>query len=209
MGYKMKKSDFSLTGKVEEALVGNDFGSMVSRPVEKLQLIRGHGVKGDNHAGVRLADVRETELLSFGFPKGVEIANYREFSAVSAEELESIAQTMNLPSPIPHGCLGENLVLSGIPKFSELPCGTMMFFRKNEKQIRTAVLMVWAENMPCQHPGEAIQKHFPDIPGLARLFLKAAIGKRGVVGSIYVSGAIHVGDTAIIKIPRQRMYDIK
>lgn len=203
----MTRSAFELKGRVEAVLVAANFGSIVSTSVPKIQLIRGHGVRGDNHAGVRLADVRERQFLSFGFSKGVEIANHREFSAVSIEELAEVAQAMNLLEPIPHGCLGENLVLSGIPKLTELPTGTMLFFRKDEKQIRTAVLVVWSENTPCQGPGEAIQEKFPDIPGLARLFPKSAIGKRGIVGSIYASGNIHLGDTVIAKVPRQRIYN--
>ena len=204
--YKMTRSAFELKGRVEAVLVAVNFGSIASTPVRKIQLIRRHGVKGDNHAGVRLADVREREFLSFGFSKGVEIANHREFSAVSVEELGEVGQTMNLPKSIPYGCLGENLVLSGIPKLTELPAGTMLFFRKDEKQIRTAVLVVWSENMPCEGPGEAIQKEFPEVLGLARLFPKSAIGKRGVVGSIYASGNIHMGDTVVVKVPRQRIY---
>jgi len=203
----MTRSAFELKGRVEAVLVAANFGSILSTSVPKIQLICGHGVRGDNHAGVRLADVREREFLSFGFSKGVEIANHREFSAVSVEELAKVAQAMDLPKPIPHGCLGENLVLSGIPKLTELPTGTMLFFRKDEKQIRTAVLVVWSENTPCQGPGEAIQEKFPEISGLARLFPKSAIGKRGIVGSIYASGNIHAGDTVVAKIPHQQIYN--
>ncbi len=205
----MIKSAFELIGKVEAVLVATAFGASVSTPVQKIQLIRGHGVRGDNHVGVRLVDIREKELLSFGLPKGSEIANYREFSAVSLEELTEVSHAMNLPKAIPYGCLGENLVLSGIPKLTELPTGTLLFFRKDDNQIRSAVLIVWAENMPCQIPGEAIQEQFSEIPGIARIFPKSAIGKRGVVGSIYASGNVHAGDTVIVKIPRQRIYALE
>ena len=170
----MTRLAFELKGRVEAVLVAANFGSILSTSVPKIQLIRGHGVRGDNHAGVRLAEV---------------------------------AQAMNLSKPVPHGCLGENLVLSGIPRLTELPAGTMLFFRKDEKRIRTAVLMVWAENTPCQGPGEAIQEKFPEIPRLALLFPKSAIGKRGIVGSIYASGNIHAGDTVVAKVPRQRIYN--
>ncbi|MBS3902922.1 MAG: hypothetical protein KGZ30_00930 [Anaplasmataceae bacterium] len=208
---------FELQGRVEAVLVTSGsgsvisgtqgFGSLTTMPVPKIQMIRGHGIRGDRHAGVRLLDVREREMLAFGFRKGTEIANYREFSAVSMEELGEIALEMELPGgDIPFGSLGENLVMSGIPRFTELPTGTMLFFRKNEEQLRTAVLVVWAENKPCEGPGEAIQGQFPDIPNLASLFPKAAIGRRGVVGSIYASGSIHAGDTIIVKVPRQRIY---
>ncbi len=215
----MIKSAFALTGKVESVLVTSHngsvvsdtygIGSLVTTSVPKIQLIRGHGIRGDRHAGTRLVDIREREILSFGLPKGIEVANHREFSATSVEELAEIAHAMSLPEPISHGFLGENLVLSGIPKLSELPTGTMLFFRKDDKQTRSAVLVVWAENMPCQGPGEAIQEQFPDTRGLARLFPKAAMGKRGVVGSVYVSGNVHAGDTVIVKVPRQKVYSPK
>lgn len=203
----MEKKSFELRGRVEAVLVASAFGAKVSTSMKKIQAIRAHGIRGDAHAGTRLLDVRELELRKFGFSKGTEIANYREFSAVSLEEMAGIATAMNLPGPIPYGCLGENLVVSGIPKFTQLPTGTMLFFQKKETEKRTAVLVVWAENTPCQWPGEAIQSKFPDIQGLDRLFPKVAIGKRGVVGSVYVSGNISVGDTVIVRVPRQRMYD--
>jgi len=202
----MTSAAFKLEGRVEAVLVAANFDSSVSVPVQKIQLIREHGVGGDNHAGTRLADVRERELLSFGLPKGIEVANHRAFSAISAEELAEITEAMGLQESIPYGCLGENLVLSGIPEFSRLPTGTMLFFQKREKKPRTAVLMVWGENAPCKKPGEMIQEEFPDVEGLVRLFRRAAIGKRGVVGSIYVSGNVHAGDTVIVKVPNQRIY---
>ena len=203
----MVKEAFELHGRVESVLVAGKSGSIVSTPVKKIQVVRYHGVKGDSHAGVRLADARENELLSFGFSKGVEIANYREFSAVSVEELAAVSMAMDLPKPIAHGWLGENLVLSGVPKLTELPTGTFLFFRQDERQVRTAVLVVWGENTPCTLPGEVIQQHFPDLPKLASHFPKAAMGKRGIVGSVYCSGYIHEGDTVIVKIPQQRLYE--
>lgn len=203
----MTKEAFELHGRVESVLVAATFGSIVSTSAKKIQVVRYHGVKGDSHSGARLADAREKELLTFSFSKGVEIANYREFSAVSVEELVEVSTAMELPRPIPHGYLGENLVLSGIPKLTELPARTMLFFRKGESQTRTAVLVVWGENTPCRLPGEAIQQHFPDLPKLASRFPKAAIGKRGVVGSVYCSGYIHEGDEVVVRVPRQKIYE--
>lgn len=197
---------FTLNGHVDAVLVSNNTDSIISTPVEKIKLIKGYGIMGDNHAGPRLADSREKEIVSFGLPKGIEIANYREFSAISVEEFEETCNAMRLSKLIPYGLLGENLVISGIPKLTDLPPGTLLFFRKNESQIRTAVLAVWGENMPCLAPGKAIQEAFPDMPKLANMFPAAAIGKRGIVGSIYCSGTIHKGDEVIVKIKEQKIY---
>lgn len=130
----MIKERFELRGRVESVLVAATFGSIVSAPAKSIQVIRYHGVRGDNHSGIRLADVREKELLSFGFSEGVEIANYREFSAVSVEELAEVANSMDLPKPIPYGCLGENIVLSGIPKLTDYRNNVVLPERRKPNQ---------------------------------------------------------------------------
>jgi hypothetical protein len=202
---------FSLTGIVEAVLVGMTPGSHKSTMVKKISVVRDHGIKGDLHAGTRLMDSREDDLKDFGFRKGTEISNHRQFSAVSIEELTQICEGMNLPgATLPLGCLGENLVVSGIPRFTELPRGTMMFFRHGTKSdLRNAVLMIMKENAPCIAPGHEIQEMFPDFSNIASKFPKAAIGKRGVVGVVYSSGTIAVGDTVIVRIPAQRIYKIR
>lgn len=195
-----------IVGRVESVRLGLTPGSIVTTEQEKVSVILNHGFKGDSHAGARLADVREKALLEFGLPKGLEISNFREFSAVSTEELGQIAHNMGL-SLIPFGCLGENLVLSGIPMLSMLPPGTMLFFRKNAKELRTAALFVAGENTPCILPGQAIREAYPEASDkLAGTFVKAAIGLRGIVGKVYASGRIAVGDEVVVKVPAQRVW---
>ena len=201
------KDVFELEGRVEAVLIADQEGMLVSSEVSKIEVVLGLGVQGDVHSGTRVADVREVELLRFGISKGTEIVNHREFSAISVEELQEVARTMDLPKFIPYGSLCENLVVKDIPSFTELPSGTLLFFRSSTSQFRTAMLAVWRENGPCVQPGEAIQAHFPGIVGIAKRFPKAALGKRGVVGSVYCSGTIHAGDTIIASIPKQRIYD--
>jgi len=203
------KPAFEIRGRVEAVLIGMTHGSIATTRVQKIQVVRGHGVKGDGHAGARLCDAREKELLAFGFAKGIEIANHREFSAVSVEELEAISAALHAfgPVSVPYGALGENLGLAGIPKLTELPPRTLLFFRKPGGQPRSAVLAVWGENTPCIAPGEELQRLHPHAPGLASAFPKAAAGRRGIVGSVYASGVIHEGDEVVAKIPRQRIYD--
>lgn len=200
----MDISAFELTGRVEAVLVSRTPGSVVSDGAEKIKAIVGHGIKGDAHAGARLADAREKALIARGVPKGIQIANHREFSAVSLEELREIAEAMGIEG-IPFGCLGENLVVSGIPKLTALPAGTLLFFR-SDGAIRTTALCVWGENAPCIEPGRALQKRFPNEHGLAAKFPKAALGRRGIVGSVYCSGPIKEGDEIVVAVPRQRTY---
>lgn len=200
-----EQASFILKGKVKYVCAKTDPNNITASVYEKIQVIKNHGIKGDYHSGTRLADVREETLLSFGLPKGIEIANHREFSAISEEELEEIREAMKLSHDIPAGCLGENLCISGIPNFTSLPTGTLLFFQ-NGNQKRTAVLCIWAENTPCFLPGKAIQHFFPEIPHLDKVFPKVARGKRGIVGSVYCSGFIKKGDTVIAHIPKQKIY---
>jgi MOSC domain-containing protein YiiM len=204
-GLCMKKA-FELKGKVEAVLVANKIDSIVSVGVQKIQAIRYHGIKGDNHAGTRLTDVRERELLTFGIAKGTEIANHREFSATSFEVYAEISKNLGLLECLPIGLLGENMVFSGIPKMSELPSRSMIFFQKNKNELRSTVLVVWKVNNPCEVPGTEIEL-CTGIKDISNRFQKVAIGKRGIVGSVYCSGYIAEGDIVIVKIPKQKIYD--
>ena len=190
-------------GRVEAVLIATDPTSLKSTSVAKIEALHGYGMRHDKHAGPRLVDSRELVLRKFGIPRGTPIENHRQFSATSIEELDQIAAAMELGNlPIPPGSLGENVVVSGIPLFTKLPSGTLLFFKKGE-EIRTAVLAVWGENMPCPNPGEVIQEAFVEVAGVGRQFPKAALGRRGIVGSVYCSGMIHRGDEIIVYVPAQ------
>lgn len=192
----MKLEPFA-TGKVESTLV-TPFGSAcASRPVDRLRVIAGEGIQGDRHAGTRLSDARETVLQKIGVGKEVPIANVRQFSAISIEELEAIAKAMGTPGPIPNGTLGENLIVSGIPEFSLLPAGTLLTFAK-EGVNRKATLAVWGANPPCGIPHKSILRAFSAESAAfepKKAFGSAARGIRGVVGFVYCSGQIKPGDT--------------
>lgn len=180
--------------------------SVKSTPRDKIELHVRHGVRGDRHAGPRLADARDQDMLSAGLLKGTETANVRELSIVSLEELAGIASLMGLPERIPIGMLGENLVLSGIPRLTSLPPGTKLFFRSAKDRVRSAVIAVWGPNDPCVTAGGELELAFPDENNVAGRFVKAAVGKRGVVGFVYSSGFIAGGDTVIAHIPKQELY---
>lgn len=197
-----------LRGKVESVRLCLEPEQTHSKRAQKIEVVVGHGVKHDRHAGPRLACVRESEMLKFGFLKGTYIANHREWSAISTEELFEIAKQLKLSHPdLIHGCLGENLIFSGIPQMSKLPSGSLLFFQKDAAVKRTAILAVWRENGPCEIPGQNIQGLFPSKENLANNFQKAAYGRRGIVGSVYSSGFIHEGDTVIVIVPAQEIYN--
>jgi hypothetical protein len=202
----MRVKAFQLTGRVVKVLVASQYGSHLSVPAEKAKFIQGEGVLHDNHYGPRLLDIRDSVALRFGLPKGMESFNVRQWSAVSQEELDETAKLMKIPG-IDHGLLGENLVVSGIPRFTRLPTGTQFFFKGPNGELRSTILFVYSENAPCQIPGDAIQDRFADNKGLRASFIKNAKHRRGLVGFVIGSGFIKEGDTIVAEVPEQEYYE--
>lgn len=181
------------TGKVEAVLVGMWQTESKTIEVDSIKCFINEGIKGDKHSMGRLGDAREDAIKHFGLPKDIQVANMREFSAISVEELEEISKNMSLPERIPFGCLGENIVISGIGDFSKLPPNTQLFFETPTHQKRACSLLVCDRNNPCLEPGKNIAEYFADEK-LDTMFPKAAMGRRGLVGIVYTSGKIKVGD---------------
>ncbi len=166
------------------------------------------GVRGDRHAGrQRQINVRDKTLLAFGIPKDTPCAATRQVTAVSTEELASIARTLGIDGMIKLGSLGENLVITGIPRFTELPPGTFLCFKAPDGTVRAAVLAVWGENTPCVVVGTKVQEDFPNCPNITGRFVKAADRKRGLALFVMCGGAIKEGDTVVALIPEHRLYE--
>jgi MOSC domain-containing protein YiiM len=153
------------------------------------------GLEGESHSGlVRSSCVR----VRHQYTQGTEIRNTRQISIVSTEELAVIADTMGIDELKPEW-LGGNLVVSGIPDFSQIPPSTRMIFDGGTS------LVVDLENSPCKYPGEIIERHHP---GFGKLFAKAAVGRRGVTAWVEREGHITNGDSIRLYIPPQRIYSI-
>ena len=153
------------------------------------------GLQGESHSGlVRSSCVR----VRHQYPQGTEIRNTRQISIISTEELAIIADTMGIEELKPEW-LGANLLVSGIPSFSQIPPSTRMIFESG------ASLVVDLENSPCKYPGEIIDRHHP---GFGSLFAKAAVGRRGVTAWVEREGHINTGDSIRLYIPPQRIYEV-
>ena len=153
------------------------------------------GLQGESHSGlVRASCVR----VRHQYPQGTEIRNTRQISIVSTEELAVIAEDMGIAGLQPEW-LGANLLVSGIPRFSQIPPSTRMIFSGG------ASLVVDLENSPCKYPGEIIDRH---QPGFGKLFAKAAVVRRGVTAWVEREGRINTGDSIDLFIPPQRIYEV-
>jgi MOSC domain-containing protein YiiM len=155
------------------------------------------GFVGDRHAGLtRPADVRTP-----WFPKGTLVRNTRQLSIVSTEELALIAAALGLPQVL-SAWLGANLELAGVPRLTQLPPGTRLFFPED------ATLVVEGENEPCRKAGRALEAHHPEKTGLASRFVKAAHHQRGLVGWVERPGLIRPGDKVRLVLPKAVAYSL-
>ncbi len=146
------------------------------------------GFDGDSHTGLtRKSCVR----VKRQYEVGTIIRNTRQVSIVSIEELQEIANAMGLASIEPEW-LGANLCLSGIPDFTKIPPATRLLFSSG------ACLVIDVENEPCKYPAEIIEKHHP---GAGKLFVKSAVGIRGVTAWVERQGKIGKGDGVEVHVP--------
>ncbi|MGJ3261689.1 MAG: MOSC domain-containing protein [Salinarimonas sp.] len=157
---------------------GPDF---LTRAVPEAALVFG-GLAGDVHHGL----VRKADARTPWHKRGTEIANTRQVSLVSREELALVAETLGIPEVDP-AHLGANLVLTGVPELTATPPGTRLVFPSG------ATLFVTEANPPCRQPGRALAAAHGRAD-LELAFVKAAKGRRGLVALVEREGAIRTGD---------------
>ncbi len=190
----MEFERLSCDAKVVAVLRTQEGSDFVTQKAERLSLTLA-GIPGDRHSGFhKSAGVREKAL----YGKGTPIANHRQWSAVSSEELENIAENMRLLH-VEAEYLGANFVFSGIPDFTKLPSLSRIRIGKVPNQ---ATLVVYEENEPCRFPQEAMEKAGIEITG--QPFVKAAYRKRGLVGWVEKGARVLPGDPVEVFIPKRR-----
>jgi len=126
-------------------------------------------------------------------PKGTEIANVRQLSIVSVEELSRIAEACGLDRIDPVW-LGATVVVENLADFSHLPPSSRL------QGPDGVTLVVDMENRPCHLPAREIEK---DHPGAGKRFKAAAKGRRGVTAWVDRPGTLRLGDTLVLHIPDQ------
>lgn len=128
--------------------------------------------------------------------KGTPIANVRQVSIVSQEEIDEIASDLGLDSFDPRW-LGANIVVSGLADFSHIPPSARL-----QSENKTT-LIVDMQNQPCHQIGMTIER---DEPGKGKAFKDKAKGKRGVTAWIERPGQLALGDVLRLHIPSQRAW---
>lgn len=148
------------------------------------------GYSGEAHSGLtRQSCIRVAEQ----YEENTEIHNTRQFSILSAEELDLIAAEIGLDAFDP-GWVGASIIIKGIPDFTLIPPCSRLQFNKG------TTLTVDMENHPCLWPGKEIEK---EHPGKGKLFKPAANRRRGVTAWVEREGDINIGDSVRLHIPSQ------
>ncbi len=158
------------------------------------------GPVGDDHAGMtRELDGHDGDYVATSrLKKGHGIFNWRTWTAISIEEMYEVEHTLALK--IPGGCLLENIIICGIPGFSQLPPTSRLVFPKKDDGSQV-ILAVWEENGPCDGVGKRLQNHYPEQDKLSTRFIAAARHKRGVMGFVISEGYVENDDVVEVYPP--------
>lgn len=181
------------TGRVEALCING-------KPVEQITFAI-DGPINDDHRGFfrRLSghdgDYKRTSSLL----RGHEVFNWRSWTGLSKEELVYVESS--LACTIPPGTLLENITFSDIPNFSTLPPTSRLVFPYRPRNTASqCILAVWEQNGPCKTVGERVAEH-NRRHDLTDAFVRAAKGRRGVMGLVLAAGTVQLGDTVIVYPP--------
>lgn len=177
-----------IRGKVEALLITPE--SLPGKRVEEVD-VEWEGFVGDKHFGLTM----KAGTSQKPYPKGAQVRNVRQISIVSREELNEIAEALQIPRVEPDW-VGANMLVSGIPGLTKLPAGSRFYFEQG------VGIVIEGENMPCTTAGGSLQSQYPDRPEITTIFPKKAIGKRGLVAWVERPGVIRKGESVTVRLAK-------
>jgi hypothetical protein len=160
------------------------------------------GPTGDSHStGIRRLGGHDTAFFKTSKAKRDDwVFNWRSWTGLANEELQAVESVLRVGIPV--GCLLENIRFSGIGRFSDLPPTSRIVFPQREfgGEMQQVVLTIWEKNTPCHTVGKRLAEHHNDSD-LSSKFVRAAQGKRGVMGFVLTTGLVRVGDKVTVYPP--------
>lgn len=172
--------------------VADRAAALASEPLEAAELVWG-GIAGEAHGGVTRPSC--SRVLS-QHPRDTEIANVRQLSILSEEELAGIAAEMGLERLEP-AWLGASVAVKGLLDFTRLPPSSRL------QADSGATLVIDMENRPCQLPAKVIEAAHP---GFGKRFKPAAEGRRGVTAWVERPGRVVLGGRLRLHVPDQPVW---
>ncbi|SFA86721.1 hypothetical protein SAMN05421688_1310 [Poseidonocella pacifica] len=169
-----------------------DAPQIVTTPLKTMRLGFG-GYEGDVHSGVTRPSC--SRVLA-QHPKGTEIANVRQISIVSAEEMARIAEKIGVERLLPEW-IGASIVIEGLPDLSHLSPSARL------QGPDGVTLVVDMQNRPCKLPAITMK---PEAPEAAAKFKAAAEGLRGVTAWVERPGELEIGASLRLHLPDQRAW---
>jgi len=151
------------------------------------------GLLGEEHAGLTRPSCSR---VASQHPRGTEIANVRQLSIVSAEDLQAVADQMGVAQVNP-AWIGASVMVEGIADFTLLPPSSRLQAENG------TTLVIDMENRPCHLPAKPIDA---DLPGKGGLFKAAAKHRRGVTAWVERPGVLSLGDQLRLHIPDQPVW---
>ena len=185
--------DSGLRGQVTALLVHSDDATGIATSQQQSIRVTYAGFEGESHSGLTRASCVRVKRQ---YPIGTDIRNTRQITIVSDEELAEIAQRLDIAELAP-GWLGANLGIVGIPLLTTLPPSSRLIFSGGVS------LVVDMENEPCDGPAKEVEQRYP---GKGRLFVKNALGRRGVTAWVEREGVLEQGDIVEVHMPPLRQY---
>ncbi len=187
---------FRLQGRVEGLFKTHTARHFETESVDQLGLSFG-GIDGDRHGGyTRKSGGREP-----WYPRGTEMRNERQLSLLSPQDMTAIASGLGVDTVQPEW-IGGNLLIGGIPDFTQLPPRTCLFFAGG------VTIRIDGLNVPCRLSGRSIAAHYPEKNNLELDFVKVARYLRGLVGWVEKPGTITMGEAVEVRVPEQRLYEV-
>ncbi len=163
-----------------------------AEPLDVMPLDFG-GLAAEHHSGVTRASCSRVVAQH---PRGTEIANVRQLSIVSVEELDEIAREIGLDGLDP-AWLGASIALEGLPDLTHVPPSSRL------QGPDGLTLVVDMANQPCQFPAMTIVEA---LGPAGRGFKAAAEGRRGVTAWVERPGTLRGGERLRLHIPGQRAW---
>ena len=166
--------------------------SLRAAPVDGMVLGWG-GPEGEAHGG---RTRQSCNRMLAQHARGTEIANVRQLTILSREELNEIAAEMEIDAIDP-ALLGANLVIEGIADLTHVPPSSRL------QAPDGATLVVDMANRPCHLPSREIDR---EVPGAGGAFKAAGAGRRGVTAWVERPGRLAAGDALRLHVPDQPVW---